>query len=217
MIRFNTKIGAAVLIGAAVVYMVVSLALGRNARADRGPELRADEAGLDVFQAASLIIRESPNTVIVDMRDKASFDLYHVPHAVSLPSAGLSKVQELASGKAHLLVVAETDKDASSLVGAMLAGGGAKAHFLKGGSRSWYLAFDLPVALFSDKPMPYGYNSSLALARSCLTGPCADTEVALGAVTSLAMLAYEPTMFQGKKQGPAASAGKKKISGGCGG
>lgn len=216
--RFNTRWGAIALVGLAALYLVLSLALGRPARAERAPELRADEAGLDVWRAAALLVREQGAVTVIDVRPKERFDLYHLPAAVSAPGARARDLATMASGKKAVLLVAEADKDASALAAELRAASPQLAiHFLKDGVRSWYSALELPVALFSDKAPPHGYAEAMTIARACLSASCSDTAKGIEAIGVLAKSSYEPTMLQGKK--PAASAGgaKKKISGGCGG
>ncbi len=217
MTRFNTRWGAAALVGVAMVYMVLSFALGRPARAERAPELRADEAGLDAWRAAALLIREQGKVAVVDVRPRERFELVHLPSAINVPGANVSGVLSAAAGKSFVLVVADAEKDASSITAELAVSlPQTKAHFLKDGVQSWYLAFDLPVPLFTDKPAPYGYGESMAMVRGCLSGNCADPAKAVEAIGVLSKASYEPTMLQGRKAAPAGAA-KKKISGGCGG
>lgn len=218
MKRFDSRWGAAALVGVAVLYMILSFALGRPARAERPPELRADEAGLDVWKAAALLVREQGKVAVIDVRPKDRFELYHLPSAVNLPGASASEVRQAAAGKGFVLIVADADKDATALAAELAAATPQpKAHFLKDGVRNWYLAFDLPVPLFTDKAPPHGYAEAMAVARPCLSGACADTAKAIEAIGTLSKSAFEPTLLQGRKPAAAAGGAKKKISGGCGG
>jgi hypothetical protein len=217
MNRFNTKIGAAVLVGLAVVYMGFSLALGRNARAERPQEVRADEAGLDVWKASAFLVREPGRVAVIDVRPADRFALYNVPGSVSAARATAAEVMAAAKGKRGVLIVADADKDASALVAAAAPLDKAmELHFLKDGARAWYLAYELPVAMFTEAPPPHGYEAALTTVKRCVIGPCADAAAATDALIVLSRTAYEPTLLQGRK--PAAAGGaKKKISGGCGG
>jgi len=218
MTRFNTRWGAIALVGLATVYLVLSLALGRPARAERPPELRADEAGLDVWHAAALLVRERGTVAVVDVRPKDRFDLYHVSSAVSAPGAGAREVAGTASGKKTVLLVAEADKEASALAAELrMTSPQLNVHFLKDGVRSWYSALELPVALFNEKAPPHGYTEAMTIARACVSGTCPDTARAIEAIGVLSKSPYEPAMLQGKKPAGSPGGAKKKISGGCGG
>jgi rhodanese-related sulfurtransferase len=212
---FNTKIGASVLVGLAAIYMIGSLATGRNAHAERQPELKADEAGLDVYKTASFLLKEPAQIAIVDVRSKEHFELYHLPKSISLPGADASAVVASIGSKQAILIVGETDKEASALTAEVIKAKPA-AHFLKDGVRAWYLAFELPVELFSDKPAPRGYAESVGVVNTCLRTSCANLARAQDAVAVLAKSPYEATMLQGKRSSPTTGP-KKKISGGCGG
>ncbi len=209
--RFHQGWGAAALLSLATAYAGVSMVAGRSARAERPPELRADDAALDVWRAAALVVRD--NAVIVDVRSKEHFDLYHLPSSISAPGAGAKAAVAAAEGKGVLLLVAETDKDGARLVA---EGGPAKVHYVKDGVRAWYLAFEVPIPLFTDKPSPYGYDEALGTLRGWFRGDRSDRSKALEAVGILSKSGYEPTLLQGRKPASTTSA-KKKIAGGCGG
>ena len=213
----GSAIGAGILIGLAAVYAVASVATGREARAERPLEIRADEAGLDAWKAALLLVREPGRVAIVDVRSAERFGQYHLPGSVTMPGASAQELTAIAAGKAGMLIVAEADKDASVLTAAVASAvKPTPVHFLKDGVRAWYLAFELPVPLFSDKPAPHGYESSIQTVRACLSGACPKPDDATEAIGLLSRSPYEPSMLQGRKPAPSGGA-KKKISGGCGG
>jgi len=219
MTRFNNKIGAAVLVGLGLVYMVSALVAGHSAAAVSPPDLGAPKANLDVWRALALMAGHPGRVEIIDVRRAEHFSLYHLPGAVSLPGAGADEVAARMGDK-HALVVAQKDADAAKLVGAVKAEvgkeRGAKAHFLAGGANAWYLALEVPVPLFAAKPPPFAYAKAIVAVKRWLKvrGEAGHAEAAAAAGV-LSTIDYQPTQLQGKPK-PKASGKKKKIAGGCG-
>ena len=184
MTRFNPKWGAALLIGLAALYMVVSLATRRSAASDKPPDLAALDAGLDVWKAAALLVRDGGRVAVIDVRPRERFEMYHLPGARNLPDANAAAVVSATGTAESLLLVADQDKDASLLVAEVSKQGRPQAHFLKDGVRAWYLAFELPVPLFSDKPSPHGWEDAMAVTRAWFAhgggGDPGDVLTALG-------------------------------------
>lgn len=218
MTRFNEKIGAGVMLALAVLYLVASIATGRNASANPPPDLSAPKAGVSVWQASNLLIKQQGKVAIVDVRDKAAFDLYHLPGSVAAPKAGPAQVLQQASGKSILLLVGNKDKEMAGLAGKIAkANKQVKVHFLKDSARGWYLSYELPIELFSAKPPPFGWKDAMQTARAWFhqSGKGQDPQKALKAVGTLANLNFSPSLLQGKKKKSGGK--KKKISGGCSG
>ena len=219
MNRFNEKIGAGVLVGLAVLYMILSLATGRNASGETPPDLSAPKAGVNVWQASNLLIKQQGKVVIVDVRDSKLFGLYHIKGSISVPKAGVKQVLRQVSGKSAVLLVGDKDKDMALLAGKVAhANKGIKVHFLKDGVRGWYLTYELPIQIFSTKKRPFGWEDAMNTARAWFKsgGQGQDPAKALAAIAKLANLNYSPTLLQGKKK-KAGGGKKKKISGGCSG
>lgn len=219
MRRFDSRIGAGVLVGLAAVYLVVSVATGRSARAEVPPDLSPSpgSASLDVWKAATLLVEE-PRTAIVDVRPADAFARYHLPGAVSVPGAGPDELRAASRGAPAMLVYAGKDDVAQKLVAAARANEpAARVHYLADGARAWYLAFELPVPLFSDAPPPAGYADALATARTWFErrDPAARASAA-SALQTLAKASYAPNLLQGAKRAAPSGAGKKKLAGGCG-
>ncbi len=218
MTRFNPKIGAGLLIGLGLLYLVIALATGHSARAEPAPDLRADGAGLDVWRTMTLMREKGSRLAVVDLRPADQFALYHLPGARSLPGGDADDVAktEAAMDVSHTLLVTNKNATASKLVAELQSRGGEVSHhFLKGGVRAWYVAVELPVPLFSDQPVPRGFTDAKAAVRAWLAAPGRTVEPGLSeAIERLATTGYTPNLLAGKKK-PKAS-GKKKISGGCG-
>lgn len=219
MRRFDSRIGATLLIALAAIYMVASLALGRSATAEPAPDvsLSASDAGLDVWKSVGAMLE--PGALFVDVRSPEEFAAYHVAGSVSIPDAAAAKLHEISNGRA-VIVVAAKDDAARMLVGAArMADAKGRYYFLQNGVRDWYLTFELPVALFSDSPAPRGYDEALAtVKRFVATNAIEPREPARLALLELAKLNYQPTLLhQSGKPKTAAAGARKKISGGCGG
>ncbi len=202
MTRFNTKIAAGVLAGLGLVYMVASLATGRSASAESPPDLGVEDSqvGIGIWQTASLLIRDKGNLEIVDIRSAKDYARYHVPGSRREPDANTSKIAELAGSK-KIVIVASKDEQAIALVTAARSSSGRKnVFYLKGGARSFYLTFELPVPLFSDKEVPFGYEKALSVVKAHIGGQGKrDVKDVQDALATLVRLGYEPTAL--KKSG----------------
>jgi rhodanese-related sulfurtransferase len=217
----TSRKGAAALVGAAALYAVAALATGRSARAELPPDLSAkpQDVALDVWRAAAAIVSAGGEAAVVDLRPADAFGRYHLPAARNLPGASGREVVRAAVGAPVVLVYAGKDEVAQAAVAeAREAAPGARVFYLPEGARAWYLAFELPVPLFSDQGAPAGYGEALARARSWLAAPGPQgQDEALEAVEALAKASYQPNLLQAGAKKPAAAGGaRKKISGGCG-
>jgi rhodanese-related sulfurtransferase len=216
--RFNPKIAGGALLALAAVYMVVSLATGRSARAEVPPDLSAalSDAGLDVWKGAAFLV-QNDGAVAVDVRPTDAFARYHLPGAVSRPGASVAQLETIAAQHPALLVYAGKDEVAQKLVAeARPALPAARVHYLVDGARAWYLAFQLPVPLFAEASPPDGYPEALAAVKSWFETPVPRTRaVAMEALQTLARQNYQPGLLKSGKK-PVASGAKKKIGGGCG-
>lgn len=217
MTRFNAKAGSALLIGLAALYLGLSLASGRSARAEPVPDSSAGEAGLDVWRALALLSESEAGAVIVDVRPAASYELYHLPGSRLLSQAGSDTIRRETAGKSRVLIVAESDSSGAALAGALgQDGAGTRYHFLRGGASEWYLNLELPAPLFSSKAPPYGYSGAIATVRAWLATPTRTPITSVReAIARLASLNFVPDQLAGKKK-LAPSGARKKISGGCG-
>jgi hypothetical protein len=217
--RFNSKWGAAVLIGLAALYLLLSLVTRRSAASDRPTDLSASDAGLDVWKAAALLVREGGKVAVVDLRPMDRFDLYHVPRSRNVARGDAADVAKLGFSGDYVLIIAEQDKDAEEVAAGLAKVDRSKhVHFLKDGVRAWYLAFELPVALFSDKPSPHGWDDAMATVRAWqAAGESRNAAEVLAALGTLSKAGYEPSMLQGRKPAAPSGASRKKITGGCGG
>jgi rhodanese-related sulfurtransferase len=214
---FNPKLGAAALVGLAGLYLVLSLALGRSARAEIPPDLtaRAADAGLDVWRSAALVVER--DAAIVDVRPADAYASYHLPLAVSAPGATVERLVEVAARRPALLVYAGSDDVAQRLVAEVRARAPeARVHFLVDGARAWYLAFALPVPLFADSAPPPAYAEALAAVSGWFAAPEPARRAAVtDALQTLARLDFQPTLLKAGRKAVARGA-KKKIGGGCG-
>lgn len=220
MIRFNTRIGAIVLVLFAGTYTVLALATGHTARGEIPMDLTAHklEHGLDVWKTAALLIREGDRAVVADLRSGEDFEMYHLPGSVSLPGWDPKRIEELSGRYDFLVLVADTDEEAVKRVREAIGlHPGNTFHYLQGGVRDWYLKFVLPVPLFNGQKPPYGYETALATLRGYLSAPeRKDREKGLEAVSTLARLDYRPAALLQEKKPQASGTQKKKITGGCG-
>lgn len=214
--RFDSRLagGLALVLGA--LYLILSTLTGHSAAAEAPPDLSAKGAGLGVWKTLALLVEHPGEVAVIDVRPANRFELFRLPKAQSLPGAGAARVLEQAGNKPFTLVVAQKDADAAKLVGEVKKRGTKhKVHFLKGGARQWYLALELPVPLFSSKPAPFGYASSLGYVKTWLRNPAGiDKKVLTAAIGKLATIGFQPNLLAGKKK-PAAGGKKKKIAGGC--
>jgi len=205
--------GGAALVGLGLVYMLLALISGHEARAEPPEDLSAGaDAALDVYRAAALVVNGAR---VVDVREAGDFERAHLPGAVSQPGAD---ADELGAGAGQpLLVIGGRDEATRKLVAeARAATPKAEVHFLRGGMRPWFLTFDLPVALFSAKPPPHGYEAALGAVRGFLRAPSEPGRAAASeALQTLARLDYRPDLLGQAKKTKAAKK-RKKISGGCG-
>jgi hypothetical protein len=167
-------------------------------------------------KAVGLLV-EHPGAGILDVRSARDFALYHLPGAENEPGASEKRVVERARAAGALLVVAANDAEGLALVdSARQVTPGAAIYFVKDGARAFYLAFELPVPLFSELPPPHGYDDAMATLRLFLANRAAgDPKVAASALDVVARAAYRPTLLKGSSA-PKAGGGQKKISGGCG-
>lgn len=217
MTRFSPKLGAMTLVGMGALYLVLTLITGHSAASEPPPDLAATEAGLDPWRAAALML-EQPDTCVADVRSEERFALYHLPRAQpAKPEA--AAVQALCSEARAVLLVADKDEEAAELIGSLQqqrGDDGAPLHFVRGGAQAWYLAFALPVPLFSDKPPPFRYQESLAQVRRWLEeGAQPDADQIAQSLGVLIRADYQPTALQSKKKKSGAKK-RKAISGGCG-
>lgn len=213
--RFNPKIGAGLLLGFGALYLVLAVATGHSAVAEPPPDLTPKDAALSLPQTLALLGKAPTETVLVDVRGATQRALYVLPRAAVAPADAKALLQR-AVGRRHVVVVADEDKAALKLLASVAAQKpAAKFHYLRGGARSWYLALELPVQLFSSKPAPHGYARALAQVKSWLPSGKAADAATLTAISRLAALNFSPNLLAGKKK-PAAGGKKKKISGGCG-
>lgn len=216
MIRLDAKLGAGVLVGAAALYAVLSIATGRSARAEVPPDLSASakDAALDVWKAGALMVEQDVS--VIDVRPSDAYARYHLPGARSMPGAAAAEARSAAAGR-PVLVYAGKDEVAQKLVTELRASGALRTWYLVDGARAWYLAFQLPVPLFAESGPPDGYAQALRVAGSCLEKPDPTRRgQAAEALQALAKANYQPTLLKSGKKAAAASGGKKKISGGCG-
>ncbi len=215
MIRFDARLGAGVLVGAAALYAVLSLATGRSARAEVPPDLSAPakDLALDVWKGAALLVQEG--ALVADVRPPDAYARYHLPGARSMPGADAADVRTAAAGK-PVLVYAGKDDVAQRLAGELRAAG-ARAWYLADGARAWYLAFQLPVPLFAESSPPDGYPEALRAVEAWFERP--DLAGRAGAAEALQVLArvnYQPSLLKAGKKAASAGGAKKKVSGGCG-
>lgn len=203
----NSRIGAAVLIGLAAIYLVASLALGRPASADVPPDLslQAADAGIDVLRAAGATLE---GATIVDVRSPRERAAYAIPGSVTRASSR------------NVIFIAANDAAAQKITGQARAADPKGAYFyLRSGVRDWYLTFELPVPLFNDQPPPHGYDDAVnAVKQYVATRDPALRDDARMALFRLVRMNYQPSAL-GASAAKTKSAGgaRKKISGGCGG
>jgi len=220
MTRFNTKVGAIVLVLFAGSYMVLALEKGHTARGEIPADLTARklEHGIDVWKTAALLIREGDRAVVADVRSRKDFETYHLPGSVHVPEWDAKKTGELSGRYDSIVLIADTDEEALKRVREAIGWQpGRTFHYLQGGVRGWYLDFVLPVPLFNDKKPPYGYERALATVETYLSAPEKnDRKEALEALSALARLDYRPAgLLQQEKPQPSGTK-RKKIAGGCG-
>ncbi|MCP4605232.1 MAG: rhodanese-like domain-containing protein [Proteobacteria bacterium] len=223
MTGFNTKIGAGLLAGLGLIYMISSLATGRSARAEAPPDLDGYEffTEMKIWQAAYYLVQGQGRTKVIDLRSEKEFARYHIPGSYNKPGADTDSIAELAK-KGRIFLVAAKDEQATKMAAILRSSSGLKnIHYIKGGVRTWYLTFELPVPLFSDKEAPFEYEKALAIVRAHFSDNGAsnkggDMKQVSEAIRTLAGLGYEPTLL--KKTGKSKSSNKKrkKIAGGCG-
>ncbi len=216
MSAFTPRRGALTLGALALLYALGALATGHTVHSRPPADLQATpEAPLDAWKAAARLL-QAPDTRVVDLRTPEAFRRYHLPGALNLGSG------EAARLPGPLLLVADGDEAAAEAARELRARTpGREVFWLAGGVRAWYLAFELPVPLFSDGPVPPGYDGDLArvkaaLAAPALAAPAGDPE-ARQALDRLARANLQPTLLQPKgRPRPAAGGSARKISGGCG-
>lgn len=213
------RLAAAALVATAGLYMVLSLATGRSARAEAPLDLapRPADLALDVWRAASALVEAEGRAAIVDVRSAEAFARYHLPRAEHVPGGSAAEVAARAEGRPFVLVYADKDDVAGALVeAARRRAPGARIHFLAGGARAWYLALALPVPLFSDQAAPDGYAEAVERVQGALAGAEHGTKTAaLESIQLLARTNYQPSLLKAGGP-PKATAAKKKIAGGCG-
>jgi hypothetical protein len=169
MSRFSPGTGALVLAALGALYMTAALATGHSAHSEAPVDLSpaAGDAALDVWKAAALAL--AGDGVVVDVRPAEEFARYHVQGSRSLPGASAGQIHDLAKLE-PVVVIASQDTDAARLVREVrsVAQDPLQVHFLTNGARAWYLAFELPVPVFSEVPPPRGYDEALATVRGFL-------------------------------------------------
>jgi hypothetical protein len=217
MMTFNSRVGAGALVGLAALYLVASLAAGKKVRSEPLPDLTAAEAGLDAWRAAAAMV-DGTRAVVVDTRAQEELQFYRAMGTTSLPGAGVGELRNLAKAHGAVVVASAKEEEARELVAkARAQDPQGRYHYLQGGLRAWYMAWELPVALFADAAPPRGYNDALATVRAFLREPAgAATPAVLEAVQEVARMGYVPTGVGGAAKGTAAGK-RKKLSGGCGG
>lgn len=220
MKQFNSKLAASVLVGLGAVYLVLSLATGRSARADVPPDLapRPADTMLDVWKAATLMVAE-PRTAVLDVRPADAFARYHLPRAVSVPGAKPQDVTNVLRSAPAVVVYAGKDDVAQKLVSEVKTEAPtARVYYLADGARAWYLAFQLPVPLFAENAPPSSYVEAIQAVSGWFGGSSsAPQPKVMEALQTLAKVDYQPTLLKSGKKPAAASGGaKKKIGGGCG-
>ena len=218
MKRFNSRIGAALLLGLAALYAAGAAALGHSAQSELPPDLTAlaADAGVDVWQTVALMAG-TRGALLVDVRSDEERSRYAFPGAFVIPDATADKVAAK-TDYGTLVLVASTDETAQQLAAkAKSVRPDADVRFLRGGARSWYLAFEMPVALFSTVAEPHGYREAHATAKRFVNGAADLREPARNAAVTLAKLNYTPDLLGQGTKPKAATGGRKKISGGCGG
>lgn len=218
MTRFSPRWGALLLVLAASVYLTASLASGHSAASHVPPELPgAKEAALAPHPALTLVVREQTRVSIVDVRSSAEFAAYHLPGSISAPGASPRQVLAAMGDRPLGLLIASSDDDAAALITEVrLREPTRQLHFVQGGMRAVYLAFELPVPLFSAAPPPHGYHAASRTVREWLaSGQAQDSRRVLDAIAHLATVEYAPTEL-GAKRPNAKAVVKKKITGGCG-
>lgn len=213
--RFDGRIGAAIAIALAGLYLVLALARHHSASSVATQSFAADSVKLDVWRATALLVRLGPAASIIDTRPASAFELYHLPRSINAPGASSADLEPLTHHARAVLIVSDDDAATAALVqqthGKMA---GADLHVLEDGVRSFYLTFALPVPLFSAKPPPFGYEEWLVAINDALVGN-GDRDRALDALAKLQASGYAPSLLKGSK--PKSSGPRKKISGGCGG
>jgi hypothetical protein len=135
-----------------------------------------------------------------------------------MPGATAGQLRDVLRGAPAALVYAGKDEVARKLVEEVRAGEpAARAHVLADGARAWYLAFALPVPLFSEAPPPSGYAEALDTVQRWF-GQLGDVSPgdAVSALQTLAKVSYQPSLLQSGKKAAASGGGKKKLAGGCG-
>lgn len=215
---FNSRLGAALLIGLAALYAVGATATGHSAQSDLPPDLTAlaADAGVDVWQAVALMA-DAKGALLVDVRSDDERSRYAIPGAVAIPDASGEAVAAK-TGYGTLVLVATSDETAQQLAAkARLLKPDSDVRFLRGGARSWYLAFEMPVAMFSATPEPRGYSDAHATAKRFVNGAADLRADAREAALTLAKLNYTPDLLGQGTKPKAAAGGRKKIAGGCGG
>jgi rhodanese-related sulfurtransferase len=214
--RFSSKIAAAVLLLLAAGYAAASIATGHSASSELPPDWssKAGDAGLDVWKTIGKLTQGG---FVVDVRDARDYAAYAIPGSFSMPGANAADL-EAKSGYGPVVIVAAKDDAAQKLAGEAKAKfPKGEFYYLTGGVRSWYLALDLPVPMFSDAPVPHGYAESLAAVKSWVARRDPRLrDAALGGAYALARMSYEPTLLKSSSK-PKAGGARKKISGGCGG
>jgi hypothetical protein len=217
MTRLRKLAGTLILLGPASLYGTLALLRGHSAAAEPPADLSAREAGLEVWRALALLAAPGEPPLLLDVRPRERFELYHLPRSENLPGADARLIAERARAGRAVLLVGDKDEAAAALVGeARRLAPGARIHFLQEGARALYLALELPVPLFSDSPVPFGYQRALEKVQAWLRRPeGVDRDAVVEALGLLSRAGYAPTALQAKKRAPAGPA-KKKISGGCG-
>jgi hypothetical protein len=213
--RFNTKIAGGALIALGALNLAIGLAMGHSASSQPPADLSAKGAALNVWKTVALLADKPGKVALLDVRSSDQVELYSVSGSQTV-SKSASALIEKAVGKSHAVIIAEKDAVASKLVAKVRRKKpGTKFHYLRGGARSWYLALDLPVALFSSKKPPFGYQAALTTVKAFIKSKKGNAKAVKAALDKLVNANYQPNLLAGKKK-PKAGGKKKKISGGCG-
>lgn len=216
--RFDARWGAGALLACSLTYLAVTTARGYSAVSVPPVEVAATEASVGVWEAAAALLERGPGTLVLDTRSPDLFAAFHLPGSVNLPSAGFEQLASRARGHAVVILVSDSDERAAKLVAQARSAGppGTAWHYLGQGVRDWYLTFELPVAVFTDKSPPFGYEASLRRVRDALKAGRSRAEL-LPALARMRALEYSPTLLRGKKVAATSGKKRKKITGGCGG
>lgn len=214
----NHRAAACALLLAGLI-LSASLVRGHSARSTIPPDLSLRPAGgqfLPPLRAANLLLQQREDTLILDFRREDLFRLYHLPGSLSGKDLNDPGLPGRLTGRRFVLVVGNSDEEARELATAGHERFPKQRWFaLQGGVRAWYLAFELPVALFRDDPTPAEYEQRLALVRHHLLQQTSAPPTVLDALAELARLDIRPDALYAAPTRSLSGGTNKKISGGC--